>query len=176
MTLLVSFIDDVLFSLPYALVFVLDNYFIFFPRTRFVKWLNLFFSEKNFIIKTRLTSANWRTLPIHLLTPTVIILTTLRTITPFFVYFVSFYHHILLFKGLFVYGLRFFNNEISCFEVVFGVKAILAPARWSTESQIFKTWTMESETIRIFTFTSHCFFACLFFTAGFKWKFLLSFH
>ena len=110
---------------------VINNNLVLFSRTRFIKTLYILLGKLYLVIQTRSAPTNWRTLTIYLLTTTVIALTTLRTITAFFVNFKSINENVLLFKGLFINFLCFTDNEISGLLVFFGVQAVSTLTSWS---------------------------------------------
>ena len=135
--LLICLIYDVFI---YSNIFVLEiffkinNNFIFFSRTRFVKVLNFILWKINLIIITRYTSTYRRTLSIYLFTSTVLTLTMSFTITSLFIYFNSSNFITLLFKCFFINFFSFLYDKLPCLFKFFFIKTVFTSTRITTES------------------------------------------
>ena len=120
------------------------NYFVFFSWARFVKWLYLFFTQKNFAVLTRSTFTNRRTKSFYFFTTTIVAWTVFWTITTIFINFLSINDYILFFKSSFINAFRFFDNKISSCLKFFFIQTIIALASRTTKSKLFKTGAVQS--------------------------------
>lgn len=156
------------------ILFVIDNYFVLFPWTRFIKGLNFFFTKLDFVIFARRTATNGRTLAVYFLTPTIIIFAAFWAVTPVFVNFISIDNNMFFFKSLSINGLGLIYNEVSCILVVFSIKAVSAFTSRTAVAQLFETRTVKSEAVRVLAFAALCCFLNFFLFGRWSNKFRLS--
>ena len=129
---------------PLRVPFVVDNYFVFFPRTWLIESLYFFFRKLYLPIQTRRTSTDRRTKPVDFLTSTVVVFTTFGAIATIFVDLYSVDNHMLLLKSFSIYCFGFINDEFSSVLEIFCVQAIFATTTWATMSKFLKARTVES--------------------------------
>ena len=116
----IGFINYLLFLLSsfMGILFEIDNYFILFSGTGLIEALYIFLTDLDFVILTRRTSTNGRTLTIHFFTSTVIVFAIFRAVTSILIYFVAIDEDMLFFEGLFINGLCLIYYKVSCILII----------------------------------------------------------